>query len=72
MELTEPCPYVPDMLTEATEPRHADNTKMPFMTGGKLFFSNNGKNYIASAALSCKRNIVTTSAHCVQDRDIGL
>lgn len=71
IDLTDPYPYVPDVTTQATEPQHADITQMPFMTGGKLFFSNNNINYVASAALACQRNILLTAAHCVQDRYTG-
>ena len=44
---------------------------MPFMAGGKLFFSKDNKNYVASAELICRRNLVLTAAHCIQDKTTG-
>lgn len=58
-------------VSSATDPRQADTSQMPFAAGGKLFFSRNNKNYVASAEILCRRNIVLTAAHCVQDRDSG-
>lgn len=54
-----------------TDPALADLNKMPFTAGGKLFFSGDGKNYVASAnVLECS-SLLVTAAHCVQDRDTG-
>lgn len=46
------------LLAGETEPQLADLSKMPFMAGGKLFFSKDNKNYVASAELICRRNLV--------------
>ena len=54
-----------------TDPQLADTSIMPFAAGGKLFFSRNNANYIASAEIVCSRSIVLTAAHCVQDKDSG-
>lgn len=59
------------LLAGATEPQLADLSKMPFMAGGKLFFSKDNKNYVASAELICRRNLVLTAAHCIQDKTTG-
>ena len=44
------------LLAGATEPQLAD-------------LSN--KNYVASAELICRRNLVLTAAHCIQDKTTG-
>lgn len=77
----EAIPLMPDVLyptedikqtdTETTDPEKADLSKMPFSAGGKLFFSGGGKNYIASANIMEKSNLLVTAAHCVQDMDTG-
>lgn len=56
----------------ATDPQKADLSKMPFCSGGKLFFSGGGKNYIASANIMEKSNLLVTAAHCVQDKETGM
>jgi V8-like Glu-specific endopeptidase len=42
------------------------NTQWPYRAAGKLFFLNNGKTYVCSAAL-IDRGLVVTAAHCVAD-----
>lgn len=58
-------------VSSATDPELADTTQMPFAAGGKLFFSLNNQDYVASAEILCQSNIVLTAAHCVQDKDSG-
>lgn len=58
-------------VTSATDPQPADTSEMPFAAGGKLFFSRGNKNYVASAEIICRSNLVLTAAHCVQDKDSG-
>ncbi len=57
--------------TKTTDPEKADLSKMPFSAGGKLFFSRDGHNYVASANIMEKNNLLVTAAHCFQDRDTG-
>lgn len=57
---------------DTTDPEKADLSKMPFSAGGKLFFSIGGKNYIASANIMEKSNLLVTAAHCVQDKETGM
>lgn len=57
--------------TKATDPEKADLSRMPFSAGGKLFFSQDGQDYVASANIMEKSNLLVTAAHCVQDRDTG-
>lgn len=54
-----------------TDPEKADLSKMPFKAGGKLFFSRGGSNYVASAQVAMKKNLLLTAAHCVQDKNTG-
>lgn len=44
---------------------------MPFSAGGKLFFSKDGEDYVASANIMEKSKLLVTAAHCVQDMDTG-
>ena len=55
-----------------TDPEIADLKQMPFSAGGKLFFSGDGKNYIASANIMERSNLLVTAAHCVQNKDTGM
>ncbi len=54
-----------------TEPKQADLSQMPFITGGKLFYTMNGVNYVSSANVFMRNNMVLTAAHCIQDKDSG-
>ena len=55
----------------ATDPRQADLSKMPFITGGKLFFTLDGVDYVASGNIFMRKNLLLTAAHCVQDDITG-
>ena len=44
---------------------------MPFITGGKLFFTLDGVDYVASGNIFMKNNLLLTAAHCVQDDNTG-
>ena len=55
----------------ATDPKPANLAEMPFTTGGKLFYSMNGKNYVASANIFMRNNMLLTAAHCIQDKTSG-
>ena len=50
-----------------TDPKQADLSQMPFITGGKLFFTLDGVDYVASGNIFMKNNLLLTAAHCVQD-----
>ncbi len=54
-----------------TDPKQADMSKMPFITGGKLFFTLDGVDYVASGNIFMKNNLLLTAAHCVQDDNTG-
>ena len=54
-----------------TDPKQADLSKMPFITGGKLFFTLDGVDYVASGNIFMKNNLLLTAAHCVQDDNTG-
>ncbi len=54
-----------------TDPEKADLSKMPFSAGGKLFFTQDDIDYVASANIMERSNLLVTAAHCVQDRDTG-
>ncbi len=58
-------------LKAATDPLPADLDKNPFRTGGKLFYCCDGEDYVASAEIFMRKNILLTAAHCVQDRQTG-
>ena len=57
--------------TAVTEPCVADIGRMPFSAAGKLFFTRDGNDYVASAEVFQKNNIVLTAAHCIQDKNTG-
>ena len=54
-----------------TDPKEANLAEMPFTTGGKLFYSMNGKDFVASGNIFMKNNMLLTAAHCIQDKDSG-
>ena len=54
-----------------TDPAQANLAEMPFTTGGKLFYSMNGKDFVASGNIFMKNNMLLTAAHCIQDKDSG-
>lgn len=56
---------------ETTDPEKADLSKAPFSAGGKLFFTMDGKDYVASANIMGSRNLLLTAAHCIQDQETG-
>ncbi len=62
---------LPEALEPATDPVQADLGKMPFTAGGKLYYTLNGKNFVASGNIFMRRNMVLTAAHCVQDKKTG-
>lgn len=68
-------PGVKDVIEQsdetASDPEKADLSKMPFIVGGKLFFSRTGKDYVASANIMGSCNLLLTAAHCVQDNETG-
>lgn len=55
----------------ATDPKQADLSKMPFTACGKLFFTMDGVDYVASANIFMHRNMLLTAAHCIQDNKTG-
>lgn len=55
----------------ATDPKPANLAEMPFATGGKLFYSMDGKDYVASANIFMRSNMLLTAAHCIQDKATG-
>lgn len=57
--------------TAATDPEKTDLSKMPFTADGKLFFTLDNADYVASANIMEKSNLLVTAAHCVQDKDTG-
>ena len=46
-----------------TDPKQADMSQMPFITGGKLFFTLDGVDYVASGNIFMKNNLLLTAAH---------
>lgn len=54
-----------------TQPKQADLSKMPFQAGGKLFFTMDGVDYVASANIFMRNNLLLTAAHCIQDKTTG-
>ena len=54
-----------------SEPKQAALGKMPFSTGGKLFFTLDGVDYVGSGNIFMKQNLLLTAAHCVQDDVTG-
>ncbi len=58
-------------LSTATDPAKPDLTQMPYKACGKLYYVYSGKNYVASAELLCKKNLLLTAAHCIQKKDTG-
>ena len=58
-------------VAPTTDPKRADLSKMPFITGGKLFFTLDGVDYVASGNIFMKNNLLLTAAHCVQDDNTG-
>lgn len=54
-----------------TDPKQADLGKMPFITGGKLFFTLDGVDYVGSGNIFMQNNLLLTAAHCVQDDATG-
>jgi hypothetical protein len=43
----------------------------PYNAGGKLFFSQGGKDLVGSAEFCGDKNLILTAAHCVRDMDTG-
>lgn len=74
-------PMLPDIETEpwltaaanapATEPMKADLTTMPFINGGKLYYTMDGKDFVATASILKKKNLLLTAAHCIQNKNTG-
>ena len=60
-----------DNSIPTTEPKQADRNVMPFITGGKLFFTLDGKDMVGSANVFMRSNMVLTAAHCIQDEMTG-
>ena len=58
-------------VAPTTDPKQADMSQMPFITGGKLFFTLDGVDYVASGNIFMKNNLLLTAAHCVQDDNTG-
>ena len=53
-----------------TDPQLADLSAMPFNAGGKLYYTMDGKDYVASASI-IKKNLLLTAAHCIQNKITG-
>jgi hypothetical protein len=49
----------------------ADISVQPFSTGGKMFFTKNGEDRVASAQFCGDKRIALTAAHCIRDKDTG-
>ena len=73
MGLVTAAPQMPEAenAEPATAPKQADLTKMPFTAGGKLFFTMDSVDYVASANIFMHRNMLLTAAHCIQDNKTG-
>lgn len=54
-----------------SEVKNADINVSPYNAGGKLFFTQGGKNYVGSAEFCADKNLILTAAHCVRDMDTG-
>ena len=54
-----------------SDPEQADRNVMPFQTGGKLFYSMNGQDFVASGNIFMRSNMLLTAAHCIQDKVTG-
>ena len=54
-----------------TDPQPADLTAMPFNAGGKLYYTMDGTDYVASASIFKKKNLLLTAAHCIQNKITG-
>ena len=50
-----------------TDPKQADLGIMPFVTGGKLFFTLDGVDFTATGNIFMRNNLLLTAAHCIQD-----
>ncbi len=55
--------------TTLMEVKDADTDEMPFEAGGKLFFTRNGSDYVASAQYCADPFILLTAAHCLYNVD---
>lgn len=55
----------------ATDPKQADLGQMPFAAGGKLFYTMDGVDYVASGNIFMRNNLLLTAAHCIQDEVTG-
>lgn len=55
----------------ATDPKQADLSKMPFTASGKLFYTMDDVDYVASANIFMHRNMLLTAAHCIQNNKTG-
>ena len=55
----------------ATDPEQADMSKMPFTACGKLFYTMDGRDFVASGNIFMQRNMLLTAAHCVQNKQSG-
>ncbi len=51
--------------------KKADVNSSPYNAGGKLFFTNDGKDYVASAQFCEDSNLLLTAAHCIKDAKTG-
>ena len=73
MGIVTAAPRMPEAANEepATDPKQADLAKMPFTAGGKLFFTMDNVDYVASANIFMHRNMLLTAAHCIQNNKTG-
>lgn len=55
----------------ATDLKQADLPEMPFLSGGKLFYTMDNNKYVASGNIFMKGNLLLTAAHCVQNKFTG-
>jgi hypothetical protein len=62
--------YASEIVVE-NDVTDADVNSPPFDAGGKLFFSQGGNDYVASAQFSGDKKLILTAAHCVRDMDSG-
>ena len=56
-----------DNAIPTTNPKQADLGVMPFITGGKLFFTLDGVDFAATGNIFMRNNLLLTAAHCIQN-----
>lgn len=71
VELPLPDDYIETEETVSGTVEEANINVAPFNAGGKLFFTRDGKDYVASAEFSGDISLILTAAHCVRDMQSG-